>query len=213
MGSWNSKVLPIALQYLNFLGTPTMSAEEISKEYYKLASNFGANFTDHHINLSLSGLNENFDRTVSIFEQLITQAKADPATFELLKGRLIKQRNDAKANKGAILQGLAQYAQFGAKNPRTALNFTNDELKALTVDEVVNFLKDLFNFKHTVIYYGQNRWNNSVLIFQKCINSLHNSKQTYHWLPILIALRLQKHKYCLQTLTWYKLKSTGFVQL
>ncbi|PAC29352.1 pitrilysin family protein [Flectobacillus sp. BAB-3569] len=154
MGSWNSKVLPIALQYLNFLGTPTMSAEEISKEYYKLASNFGANFTDHHINLSLSGLNENFDRTVSIFEQLITQAKADPATFELLKGRLIKQRNDAKANKGAILQGLAQYAQFGAKNPRTALNFTNDELKALTVDEVVNFLKDLFNFKHTVIYYG-----------------------------------------------------------
>jgi predicted Zn-dependent peptidase len=99
MGSWNSKVLPIALQYLNFLGTPTMSAEEISKEYYKLASNFAANFTDHHINLTVSGLNENFDRTVSLFEQLVTSAKADPATFELLKGRLLKQRNDAKANK------------------------------------------------------------------------------------------------------------------
>ncbi len=154
MGSWNSKILPIALQYLSFLGTEKMTAEEISTEYYKLASNFSTNYTDHHIMLTISGLQENFKRSVALFEEVMTKAKANPEALELLKGRLLKQRNDAKANKAAILQTLAAYAQFGAKNPRNALNLSNEELKALTADDLLAFLKDLFSYKHTVVYYG-----------------------------------------------------------
>ena len=172
MGNWNSKVLPIALQYLNYLGTETMSSEQINKEFYKLASNFNVGSTDHHITLTVSGLNENFDRTISLFEDLVTRSKANPEALELLKGRLIKQRNDAKANKAAILQNLSAYAQFGDKNPKNALNLTNDELKALKAEDLINFLKELFLYKHTIVYYGP-----------KSMVDLNASLQKVHRLP------------------------------
>ncbi|MCU0469547.1 MAG: insulinase family protein [Arcicella sp.] len=154
MGSWNSKILPIALQYLQFVGTDKMNAEQISTEFYRLASSFNQSYTDHHIILGMSGLNENFAKTVTLFEDLMTKCKKDDAALELLKGRLLKQRSDAKLNKGAILQGLTTYATYGAKNPRNALQFTDAELKALTADELISFLQNLFSFKHSVVYYG-----------------------------------------------------------
>jgi hypothetical protein len=40
MGSWNNKLLPIAAQYIQFLGTKTKTAEDFSKEFYKLATSF-----------------------------------------------------------------------------------------------------------------------------------------------------------------------------
>jgi predicted Zn-dependent peptidase len=154
MGSWNSKLLPIALQYLNFLGTEKMTSEQISTEFYKLASSFNTGFTDHHITLGISGLDENFNKTIKLFEDLVTNCKPNAEALELLKDRLIKQRNDAKLNKGAILFRLTMYGQYGAKNPRTSLNFTNEELKALKAEDLVAFLHDLFNYKHIVTYFG-----------------------------------------------------------
>ena len=154
MGSWNSKILPIALQYLQFVGTDKMNAEQISTEFYRLASSFNQSYTDHHITLGMSGLNENFGKTVALFEDLLTKCKKDDAALELLKGRILKQRNDAKLNKGAILQGLSAYAAYGAKNPRNALQFSDAELKALTSEELISFLQNLVSYKHIVTYYG-----------------------------------------------------------
>ena len=154
MGSWNSKIMPIALQYAQFVGIDKLNAEQISTEFYRLASSFNTSYTDHHITLNMSGLNENFAKTAQLFEDLMTKCKKDDAALELLKGRLIKQRNDAKLNKGAILQGLSVYAAYGAKNPRNALQFTDAELKALTSDELISFLQNLFSYKHIVTYYG-----------------------------------------------------------
>ena len=43
MGAWNNKLLPLALQYLQFIGTDKYSSEDISKEFYNLACSFSAN--------------------------------------------------------------------------------------------------------------------------------------------------------------------------
>jgi predicted Zn-dependent peptidase len=175
MGSWNSKILPIALQYLQFVGTDKMNAEQISTEFYRLASSFNQSYTDHHITLGMSGLNENFAKTVTLFEDLLTKCKKDDAALELLKGRILKQRNDAKLNKGAILQGLSTYAAFGAKNPRNALQFSDAELKALTADELISFLQNLVSYKHSVVYYGPASMEN----LATTVSGIHKTPATF----------------------------------
>ena len=169
MGSWNSKILPFALQYLNFLGTETKTAEQISTEFYKLASNFNASTTDRHISLGVSGLDENFEKTTALFEDLLINCKPNAEALELLKTNILKQRNDAKLNKGAILSGLSSYAQYGSKNPRNSLNLTNDELKALKAEDLVAFLHDLLNYRHIVTYFGPKDANE----LAKTLPSLH----------------------------------------
>lgn len=188
MGSWNSKVLPIALQYLQFVGTDKMNAEQISTEFYRLASNFNTSYTDHHITLAMSGLNENFDKTVSLFEDLLTKCKKDDAALELLKGRLLKQRNDAKLNKAAILQGLSAYASFGSKNPRNTLQLTDAELKALKAEDLIDFLHDLFSYKHTVVYYGPK----SVEELATALKAVHQINTSFKAdLPLVADFKMQ----------------------
>jgi predicted Zn-dependent peptidase len=179
MGSWNSKILPVALQYLNFLGTDKKNAEQISTEFYKLASSFNTGFTDHHISLGISGLDENFDKTIALFEDLLTNCKPDAEALERLKTNLIKQRNDAKLNKGAILSGLSLYAQYGAKNPRTGLNLTNEELNALKAEDLVAFIHDLLNYKHIVTYYGPKSAENLVVELPKAHKFATNYKADF----------------------------------
>lgn len=153
MGTWNNKKLAVAAQYLSFLGTADKSAEDITKEFYKIACSFNVSAGPEYTTVLIEGLQENFEKAVVLFEDLLMNCKADETALASLKARIAKSRTDAKANKGAILNGLTAYARFGANNP---FNYTmsDDELKNLTASELVNSLHSLNQYPHQVMYYG-----------------------------------------------------------
>src|SRR5258708_26856478 len=78
MGSWNNKLLPLAAQYLQFLGTSKYSTEEISKEFYGIACNFSVNATAEVTTLSITGLQENFDKAVALRSEEHTSELQSP---------------------------------------------------------------------------------------------------------------------------------------
>jgi len=168
MGSWNNKLLPLAAQYLQFLGTSKYSTEQISKEFYGIACNFSVNATAEVTTLSITGLQENFNKAVSLFEEILSDCQPDTAALAALKGRLLKARANSKLNKQAILQGLISYARFGANNPFNT-TLSTDEINNLKAEDLVNILHGLLNYKHTVIYYGPL----SVDAFTTAIGGLH----------------------------------------
>ncbi|MGU3374909.1 insulinase family protein [Chryseobacterium sp. M5A1_1a] len=152
-GKWNNKMLPLAAEYLQYLGTNDKSSETISREFYKLASSFNVSAGNEETYVSLEGLNENFDKTTALFEDLIRNCKADQTALEAYKARLKKARANAKQNKATIMAGLRSYAQYGAQNPFNNV-LSDAELDALKAEDLINILHDLFNFKHKVLYYG-----------------------------------------------------------
>lgn len=152
-GTLNDLKMPLAAQYIQFLGTDKKSAEEISKEFYKIASSFSISTGEDFTTVTIEGLQENFDQAVKLYEELVLNAKPDEDALKALKARLAKSRSDAKLNKGAILQGLTSYALYGPKNKfNNALS--DAELGAVTSQELVGKIKNLNNFDQTVIYYG-----------------------------------------------------------
>jgi predicted Zn-dependent peptidase len=153
MGSWNNKVLPLALQYLQFLGTDKYTAEEISKEFYNLACNFSANAGTEESTVSVSGLQDNFDKAVVLFEQLVRNCKPDETALEGLKNRLLRTRANAKLNKNAIMASLRSYGTYGSNNPSN-YTLSNDEIKNLKAADLVEILHSLFNYQHKIVYYG-----------------------------------------------------------
>lgn len=153
MGTWHNKLLPIAFQYLQFLGTDKYTAEQLSKEFYALACSYNANAANENTTVSLSGLQDNFGKATALLEHVMQNCKPDEKALEMLKARLIKQRNDAKLNKQAIMAGLRSYATYGAQNPFNNV-LSNDEIKAITAQQLVDLLKGLFSYPHKVIYYG-----------------------------------------------------------
>lgn len=153
IGSLNDLKQSIASQYVQFLGTDKMTAEQISKEFYKIACGFSVSTNEEYTTVAIEGLQENFEKAVKLYEDLIAGIKADDTALKALKARIAKSRKDAKANKGAILQGLTSYAQFGAKN-KFNNTLSDQDLEAMTAQELVDRIKNLNNYEQTVIYYG-----------------------------------------------------------
>ncbi len=171
LGTWNDKKLAVAASYLQFLGTDKKTAEQFSKELYKLACTFSMRADNEYTTINIEGLQENFDKVVALYEDLIANCKPDDEALKALKGRISKSRADAKNNKAQIMSGLVSYARYGADNPFNNV-LSNDELKNLTSAELVDILHSLSGYSHRVLYYGP-----------ATLGTLTSSLKTAHKLP------------------------------
>lgn len=153
-GTDTNPKLGMAVNYLRYLGNNQFSAEELNKEFYKLGTNFNVSTSGDQVYVTLSGLDENFEQALTLFESLLQNPKADKQALDNLVAGMLKARNDAKLNKSVILnQALVSYAKYGPKNPFTTVQ-SEKELKAVKPQELVNLIKTIPTYEHRVLYYG-----------------------------------------------------------
>ena len=152
-GSWSNRLLPIAVEYLDYIGTEEKTSEDISKAFYQLASSFSGSVSGEESSLHLSGLQENFEETVALFDDLLKNAVADEEALASYINRLKKARANAKDSKGQIMNGLRSYAMYGKENPFNN-NFSDDELDAVKAEDVVALLHQMRDYPHQILYHG-----------------------------------------------------------
>ena len=145
--------LNLAFSYLSYLGTPTMTAEEIAQKMYQLACSYSFSAGTTFTNISLRGLNENFPEAMKIVEDLAYNAVPDENILANLKADMLKSRADAKLNQSSCFNALQTYTFNGPEFiERTTLS--NDEVMNLTSDELLSKVRDLLGCQHEVLYYG-----------------------------------------------------------
>ncbi len=154
MGSNNDKLLPIAVDYIQYLGTSKMTPAEVQQEFYKLGCSFNVFSSENQTWVSLTGLSQNFDKATILFESLFSDPKIDSTILTNLVSDVLKKRNDAKQEKRTILQKMmVNYAKYGASNPATYI-LSEKELSKLQPNEIYNTLKSLLTYEHKIMYYG-----------------------------------------------------------
>ncbi len=153
LGANNYKLLPYASTYLTFLGTDNYSAEDISKAFYNIACSYSLNVGTEVTTINISGLQENFDKAVSLVEHIFANIKPNEKALSDLKTSILKNRENNKLNKGQIMNGLTSYAQYGSVNPFNNV-LTNDEVKNIKSEDLIYLLKNLNNYEHVITYYG-----------------------------------------------------------
>jgi len=154
MGSDHDQLMKLAVDYLPYLGTSTMSAEDLQKELFKLGVTFEVSSGGERSYVVLRGLNENLKEGVKLFEDVLANVKADDQALKDMVDGIIKKRQDAMKSKGQIMfNAMSQYAQYGPENPLTN-QLSEEKLRALTAAELTQKIKDLTSYKHTIFYYG-----------------------------------------------------------
>ena len=176
MGNFNDRLLPLAAQYLQYLGTAQHPTAEISKAFYAIACNFAVNTTNDATTVSITGLQENFAKAVSLFEDVLHNCLPDSGALTALKARLMKARANNKLNKNAIMQGLISYARYGEKNPFNT-TLSDAEVADLKPEDLTEVLHHLLDHPHTIIYYGPQ----SMDAFVSSITKLHHLPEA--WTP------------------------------
>ncbi|MBO2031729.1 insulinase family protein [Siccationidurans ginsengisoli] len=161
LGTNNNPLLDVATDYLQYLGTGQHSAAQLQQEFYKLGCSFAVSSSQDRVLISLSGLDSNLKPAMLLFEQLLNNPRPDAAALKNQVAGILKQRQDAKLNKGVILnQAMLNYAKYGPRNPFTNI-VPEAQLKALKPEQLTSLLKSLPTYQHRVLYYGPRRMDGS----------------------------------------------------
>ncbi|WP_300725916.1 pitrilysin family protein [uncultured Bacteroides sp.] len=166
MGNNNDKVLGLAAQYLEYLGTSKMTPEEVKGEFYRMACSFSVYPGNERTYAVLSGLGENMPAAMKLFESLLSDAKIDSEAYTNLVCDVLKSRQDAKLNQDENFDRLMNYVKYGQESPATNI-VTETELKAMDPQELVDRIKRLNSYEHRILYYGPMPENELLAIINK----------------------------------------------
>lgn len=173
--------LGFAVQYLEFIGSDQYNAEDLKKELYKIGCNFSVFTAAERTYVTLSGLDENMDKAIVLFESLLANPSPDQDALDKMIGRSMKSRSDAKKDKGNILwSGLRNYAKYGADNPFTNV-LSNHELQELQAEELTGIIQGITRLPHRILYYGPRNSDD----LNKFLSEYHNVPDEFDPIPDL----------------------------
>ena len=142
-----------AAEYLDYLGTDKLTPQQVKQQFYKLACEYSISVNARSIDVSLSGLSENMTEALALLEDLLQHAKVDADAWQQYIAVREKQRADNKLNQQYNFAYLSRYGQYGPYNTyRNAL--TAQQLQAVNPQELLDLLRQLSQYQHSVLYYG-----------------------------------------------------------
>lgn len=154
IGTNNDKKLGLAIDYLPYLGTSRYTPAQLKQEFYKLACSFSVSSSNDQVYVSLSGLDENFEAGLKLFEEFLSDVQPNKEALDNLVEDILKVRADDKLSQNKILwNAMYSYGEYGPKSPNTNI-LSESELKALSPEELVSIIKGITSYKHLVLYYG-----------------------------------------------------------
>jgi predicted Zn-dependent peptidase len=153
-GTNNDPRLEVAVEYLQYIGTDDMSAEDFKKEFYKIGCEFNVFAADDRTYVYLTGIHENMEKALQLFEKLLANPKADEEALKKMIDGIFKKRDDIKKDKWAIMfSGMVNYGLYGPSSPFTNV-LSNKELREVKAEELVDIIRNFSKTQHRVLYYG-----------------------------------------------------------
>ena len=142
-----------AAEYINYLGTDSLTAEQVKKQFYKLACSFSIGVGNRYININLNGLSENMGEALQLLEHVLHHAKPDQEAYNMFVALEAKERSDRKLDQRANFNCLVYYGLYGEYNP-TRNDLSIAQLQSMKPQELTDLLKNLEQYEHTLLYYG-----------------------------------------------------------
>lgn len=178
MGSENDRKLPLAIQYLNYLGTDRYTPEQIKEEFFKLGINYGVSTGKYRSYVYISGLKENLEKGVALFTHLMQNAKPNQETYNTMVNSILKSRADEKLTKGGLFWGgLQELALFG-EDSELRNRFKESELRSMQPAELVGIINNITHYPHEIFYYGKD-----FASVKKFLNTQHQVPEKFKKIP------------------------------
>lgn len=146
-------MLQLMESYMPYLGTSTMTPEQLYTRLYHLACDISMSVYDEYICFEVSGLQENMPAALNLLNEWVKDVKADKQIFKVLVADEIDQHNYAKLDQGECFSALTYYATYGAEalQERT---LTPKQMKKLNPSQCLKRLSDLAATCGRLVYYG-----------------------------------------------------------
>ena len=110
---------------------------------------------------------------------LLMNAQVDQEAWQQLVSIEEKARADAKLNQSSNFSRLVNYGIFGEYNP-SRNDLSIEQLRKQNPQELLDLLKNLAQYEHTLLYYGPDTEN----ALAATMNKLHKTKKVMKPVPV-----------------------------
>lgn len=179
MGKNHNINLPLAVNYLPYLGTDKYTPSELQQELFKLGITLDVYAGDRRSYIYITGLESSLEPGIKLMEHVLSAIKPDKEAYdEYVKG-ILKERMNAKLNKSTILyQAMFNYGKYGEKSPFSSI-IPEEELIAMDPENLTTLIQELYSYKHKIFYYG----NLSLGDIKSIIEKYHKTTKEFKDIP------------------------------
>lgn len=139
---------------LNFAGTGNMTPEQVKEELFKMGVNLSYSCGDYGFTMSMSGLDSEFEKALSLGEKVLWSATLDENHLKNKVKNILTNRVDAKKDHNTLRRALSSYIAYGNKSPYLE-RLTKTELDKLSVNQYADMKNQLIKQNFEVNYTGQ----------------------------------------------------------
>ncbi|WP_213278296.1 M16 family metallopeptidase [Chryseobacterium indologenes] len=154
-GSDNDRDLGISTQLLQYLGTDTLSPEDLKKEFFKIGISNDFKTTNDQLIISLSGLEENIEKGIALLQHWMHDVKPNQEIYNQFVGTVLENREAIKKDKNRIMTALTNYTKLGVHSRFTDV-ISKEELENSNSEVFTDRMKKLFKYPYQVFFYGKN---------------------------------------------------------
>ncbi|MCI5452048.1 insulinase family protein [bacterium] len=151
--SEDGKYLSLAADYLEYLGTDSLTAQQIQQQFHQLGCSMSLRVGQTVTTLQLSGLQENMRQALLLMQHVVECAKSDSLTMDKFVATVLKSHGD-------VLQTFNLYTPYSVTmlkhGPSRAglFRLTDNEVAGADGDSLVGRIHQLPHYEHRVTYYG-----------------------------------------------------------
>ena len=167
-----------AAGYVDYLGTDSLTPQQLKQQFYKLACSYYINVNARNITVGMNGLSENMPQALALLEHLMKRAKVDEASYAQYLAVLDKALADRKLDQRTNFNTLVNYGLYGPYNSSRNI-LTTAQLRQINPQELLDLLKNISQYDHTLLYYGPM----SEKELAQAVTTYHPSSNTHHPTP------------------------------
>ena len=153
-GSNIDPTLLLLPSYLNLLGTENLSFKDFRNELQKIGSNIVFDGDEKFFYIQISGIDENFDQTLLLTNQLLEYIKPNKKLFKQILREEKISRLSIEKEPEITGRALYQYVVWGEHSPQLK-NLSLQQIKAQGAEKFVDLFKELLKTECDVYYTGK----------------------------------------------------------
>ncbi len=154
VGKFNIPLLFYGPQYLNMLGTDSLSANELKEKFYKIGCDFSFSVTEESFSINIGGAEENLTGAIQLVNSFCAHVKPDDKKVKKLIDDMNADHKISRREPSFISDALQQYVLYG-KNSEFLRELSTAELNKLKGKEMVGAFKTAQEYEITINYIGK----------------------------------------------------------
>ncbi|NPA34733.1 MAG: insulinase family protein [Chlorobi bacterium] len=154
-GTHSNPLLEVAFKVIPYLGADTLSPQQFRFELFKHGLKLYSNVTPNSAYIKLEGLEESLPKGLALLNSLLTKPVLTEEVLSNVIKDIIKERENYRNHDRRLLFAGFQYAWYGKNSPYINI-LSEEELMALSTDDVLNQIRELAYLPHKIWYYGKN---------------------------------------------------------